>query len=83
MGHYVQKGNHQGGQNGSFARFIWNLGCKAADSTSYSLLAAKFSLELPLRYLFEFPTVAGLAVAIVEFERKAETRAPTVITQME
>ena len=46
-----------------------------------SRVRERFKIELPLRYLFEFPTVAGLAAGIVEFEKMAETRAPTVITK--
>ena len=46
-----------------------------------SRVRSVFKIELPLRYLFDSPTVAGMAVGIVEFEKKAATSIPTVITR--
>jgi len=46
-----------------------------------SRIRSVFKIELPLRYLFDSPTVAGLAVGIVEFEKKAATNIPAAITR--
>ncbi|HXM36669.1 MAG TPA: amino acid adenylation domain-containing protein, partial [Pyrinomonadaceae bacterium] len=46
-----------------------------------SRVRSVFKIELPLRYLFEFPTVAGLAVGILEFAKEAATAIPTTITR--
>jgi amino acid adenylation domain-containing protein len=45
-----------------------------------SRLRSAFKVELPLRYLFDGPTIAELATAMTRFQDKAETR-PKAITR--
>jgi amino acid adenylation domain-containing protein len=45
-----------------------------------SRVRERFRIELPLRYLFEFSTIAGLALAVDDFH-KTETEALPVITR--
>jgi acyl carrier protein len=46
-----------------------------------SRVRERFRIELPLRYLFEFSTVAGLASAVDDFDKTAAVHAPSVITR--
>ena len=46
-----------------------------------SRVRSVFKIELPLRYLFDFPTVAELAIGIAEFKKEAPTNILTVITR--
>src|SRR6266498_22226 len=59
------------------------------DLGGHSLLATQlmsrvrsaFQVELPLRHLFESPTVAELATAVLDFEKSADSRSPLPITR--
>jgi amino acid adenylation domain-containing protein len=46
-----------------------------------SSVRERFRIELPLHYLFEFSTVAGLASAVDDFARTATATAPSIITR--
>jgi acyl carrier protein len=48
-----------------------------------SRVRERLRIELPLRALFEYPTVAGLAAAIDAAHGQAEPLAPSVITRSE
>ena len=46
-----------------------------------SRVRERFRIELPLRYLFEFSTVAELASAVDDFDKTATANAPSIITR--
>ena len=46
-----------------------------------SRVRSTFDIELPLRYLFECPTIEELAASILEFQQKAEGQLPKAITR--
>ncbi|MCU1267651.1 MAG: amino acid adenylation domain protein [Acidobacteria bacterium] len=46
-----------------------------------SRVRERFKLELPLRYLFDFPTVTGLAAAITTFDQGSTANTPRPITR--
>jgi len=46
-----------------------------------SRVRSTFRVELPLRYLFEFPTIEELAASIREFQQKAEGQLPQAIAR--
>ncbi|HAF13801.1 MAG TPA: non-ribosomal peptide synthetase [Blastocatellia bacterium] len=46
-----------------------------------SRVRSAFKVELPLRYLFECPTIEELAASILEFQQKAEAHLPKAITR--
>ncbi len=46
-----------------------------------SRLRNAFNVELPLRYLFECPTIEELVPSILEFQRKAEAHLPNAIAK--
>jgi acyl carrier protein len=46
-----------------------------------SRVRERLRIDLPLRYLFEFPTIAGLAAAIGEASMQARSALPSAITR--
>jgi acyl carrier protein len=46
-----------------------------------SRVRSAFKIELPLRYLFECPTIDEFAASIIEFQQKTEAKFPNTITR--